>query len=236
MTRKVVVARERGSPREELRRIEGEEARQEEERLERLCPPLRSAKVLGSDGKVVSDFLGGGGDLRDFFEALYLGNPLLKGWVRDVDRKHFSEETGFREDMYRRESRGYSQQRAERFCSEHGFQDVKSYGRFISLGYSHEMPAAGGLALQRVFFACLADPLFRELQHFRNRDEALKNFSSIVDEIPGEMRVSLFLRLSEHPNALRNLLGINHFDQNGLKDFFTRFTRNPACFDGIVRR
>jgi hypothetical protein len=235
MTRKeIVVASGRGSPREELKRIEAEEARQRREELDRLA--LKRKVVLGPDGKVASDYLAGDDFLTEFFEILAQGNVTRRGWVTAEERKRFSEATGFDGKLYRAFFGSYTEADVDEFCSRYGFNDRKSYGRFMSLARSEELPKESEMSLHRVFFVFMYKPLVDGLSRFRDRDKALENFSNITSLFPADARAGLFHVLSEHPKALDRLLRIHHLDQDGLKDFFTRFTKNPACFDGIVRR
>jgi len=235
--KKIVVARGRGSPQEELKRIEAEEARLERWRdMELDSIALKRKVVYGPDGKVRADHLGSGSDLTTFFECFTQGSATHKGWVTAEERQRFSERTGFDKSLYRAFFGNYTEADVDEFCSEFGFNDRRSYGRFHSLSRSGELPAKSEGDLQLVFFSRLYDPLLEALRRFRDRDKALENFSNVVNIFPADAKTGLFFVLSEHPRALDRLLGIHHLDQHGLDNFFTRFTRNPACFDGIVQR
>jgi len=232
MTRRkeVSVASAGGNPREQARRIDAEQERRRQHELDAIS--LKEKRILGPDGKVAAEHLSGGNPILEF---MAIGQALKKGWATSDEKRRFNEQTGFNEQLYRRFSQDYSEQEARSFCSRYGFGDIKSYGRFVSLGYGDKLVDVGERDLTRMFFGLTAEPLLKELKRVEDPDACLQNFSMVMDNFPADVKAAVYVHLSRHPKALRRLLQINFLDGKGLVDFFRRFAGNPACFDGVVK-
>ncbi|MFH1403035.1 MAG: hypothetical protein ABIH11_02065 [Candidatus Altiarchaeota archaeon] len=129
-------------------------------------------------------------------------------------------------EEYARDRRG--------LLERHGLRDFKSYGRFLSMAFPGVRDVRVIRDTERAFFAYLAEPLLEAVSKAGSPDESLSNFKMITDQFPPKYRPGLFISLGRHPSAVERLAGIGWTDQDGLKDFFTRFLRNPEAFDGIV--
>jgi hypothetical protein len=225
----IVAVPARGAAREQVKAIETKEERERLADAEALG--LKENVVLGPRGDVASNNL----NYRNMVLDVYLG-PVLEGWVTAGQRREFSRGLGFNETLYRRFFDRTTGDDAEAFCRQYGFKDKKSYGSFVSLAYFRDLPSKGEFDLRRAFGGYLAEPLLKQLGETRDPDAAIENFSMLVKPIPPEPRTALYYALAQHPMALKRLLEINHLDGIRLKNFFERFVKNQASFDGVIQK